>query len=579
MPFEGNLITWDGAEIPWPWHFGGIFGVLDASAVGQVSWDPSGEGPSPARGGGWMDARSKASSDGPEGIHGSVECGTINGSLAAWGRRGDWSFQASLRRTWLDPALALAYREGWTSEKMTILFWDGTGAIAWSNGPWNARIGAFLSEDSLSLGTNTDYSLVSSWRNSVVPVGLSWDRDGWRIEADGSWSEYSRRDEDLSARDTLDQISADATLRKDLSGTAHVELGTRTRRWNSGYAESWHRIPGFPGDDRRTLWEPWVAADASSSGWTGRAWAGIARTERDPAAPQGGARLSWNSGPWNAQADLVRRIVPLGVVASLTDGTETASPVWMLPPGASPRTTALHISVLRSQAGSDQIPSTEFRGLGWLRSTEGLWQWEGSWDYTTPNDSVARDVYRQDAGSAGVDFSGRITFGRLDLVGRQSVSWDVVRRRPEDGTTFPSRWAPWDQRYQTEFAMTWAWLGRMRSPPGKTFLRTGFSLHRTSGTLRASAAGWTATSTGQDIDTFNLGWRRIDGSRRAPYLRLDATPLEFGREGSWSAFWTVLNITSEKNSVGWFSSDVSESPHELDQIPFLPVVFGVRILF
>jgi len=579
MPFEGSAVTWDGADIPWPWHFGGLFGLLDASAVGRTSWDPSGGGASSAGGGGLLEAESKATTSQPEGFHGSLEAGTIDGSAAVWGRRGDWSAQASCRRTWLDPALELAHHEGWSPEELVIQFWDATAAVAWNHGPWSAHVGIFTSSDSLSVGaTDSMDGLLSSWRNTAIPASLEWSGEGWGVGAEASISDYSRYDDELSASDTLDLRSFSVHTRQDLSETSRMETGLRLRTWTTSYAEAGRLVPGFPGDSHRDLLEPWISVQAKPDPWAAKVWLGLAHDERDPAAPQGGARLGWNGGFWSLQTDLDRKIVPVSVLGSITDGTEEPSPVWFFPTGASPRTTSLQVSALRSEAGSQGAPATEFRGLGWVRSTEGLVAWEGAWNLGPP-EKLVRTSYREDAGSAGVDISGRILFDRLELGARQSVSWDVVQRRPQDGTTFPVQWAPWDQRLQTEFDAAWAWKGSVRTLVGKFFLRSRMGLHDNSGTLRPDVAGWNPPSTEQALDTFSVGWRRVDGSRRAPYFRLDITPLEFGREGSWTAFWSVVNLTDQRNALAWGSNAPDVSSQEIDQIPFLPVVFGVRFLF
>jgi hypothetical protein len=580
MPFEGSAVTWDGADIPWPWHFGGLFGVLDASAVGKTSWDPSGGGVSPAGGGGWLEAGSKATTPQPEGFHGSLEAGTIDGSAAVWGRRGDWSAQASCRRTWLDPALELAHHEGWSPEELVIQFWDATAAVAWNHGPWSAHVGIFASADSLSVGaTDSMDGLLSSWRNTTIPASLEWSGDGWGVGADASISDFTRFDDELSASDTLDLHSLSVHTRQDMSETSRLETGLRLRMWTTSYAERGRPVPGFPGDAKRDLLEPWVSVRAKPDPWTARVWLGLAHDERDPAAPEGGARLGWHGGFWSLQIDLDRKIVPVSVLGSITDGTEMPSPAWFFPTGASPRTTSLQVSALRSETGTQGSPSTEFRSLGWLRSTEGLWAWEGDWTNTYFDVPLVRTSYREDAGSAGVDLSGRIVFDRLELGARQSISWDVVQRRPQDGTMFPRRWAPWDQRLQTEFDAAWAWMGSVRTNPRKFFLRSRMCLHDNSGTLRPDVAGWNVPSTGQALDTSFIGWNRVNGSRRAPYFRLDITPLEFGVEGSWTAFWSIVNLTDQRNPMAWGSDAPNVSPQEIDQIPFLPVVFGVRFLF
>jgi len=579
MPFEGSAVTWDGADIPWPWHFGGLFGVLDASAIGKASWDPSGGGISPSGGGGWLETGSKAATPGAEGFHGSLEAGTIDGSAAVWGRRGDWSVQASYRRTWLDPALELAHHEGWSPEELVIQFWDATAAVAWNHGPWSAHVGIFASADSLSVGaTDSLDGLLSSWRNTAIPVSLEWSGEGWGIGADAAISDYTRFDDELSASDTLDLHSFSVHTRQEISETSRLETGLRFRMWTTSYAEEGRPLPGFPGDADRNLLEPWISVLAKPDPWNAKVWLGLGHDERDPAAPEGGARLGWNSGCWSLQSDLERKIVPVSVLGSITDGTEMPSPAWFFPTGASPRTTSLLVSALRSETGKQGSPSTEFRGLGWLRSTEGLWGWEGVWNLAPP-ENLVRTSYREDAGSAGMDISGRILFDRLELAARQTVSWDVVQRRPQDGTTFPIQWAPWDQRLQTEFDAAWAWLGSVRTAPGTFFLRSRMILHDNSGTLRPDVEGWNAPSTEQALDTSFIRWNRVNGSRRAPYFRLDITPVEFGKEGSWTAFWSIVNLTDRSNPLAWGSDAPTISPQEIDQIPFLPVVFGVRFLF
>jgi hypothetical protein len=214
--------------------------------------------------------------------------------------------------------------------------------------------------------------------------------------------------------------------------------------------------------------------------------------------------------------------------------------------------------------------------LGWLRLNEGLWNWDHMEDGLT---SVhLYKASRADGWGAGAEIGGTIGLTRLELSGRQIMSMDVLRDRPEQGRQAPSRWAPWDQRWRSEIAASWNWIGSVRQEVGRFGWRSELSGKWSSGLSRSLVIAQTNSNQTRDFETVPYDWPdRIYGKRRTPYFRLDLTPLRLGREGSWSFWWTLVNVTNETNLAGWTINSDDSPAVPVSQIPFLPVVFGAQI--
>jgi len=577
MPMEGSAVTWDGAPILWPWHFGGLFGVLDDWAVGEVDWRANSDAASPAHGGGWLETRSRAWSDSDQ-VHAAARLGFVAGGAAAWGRRGDWGWQFCARRTWLDYALGLARDRGWTEQEMDVRFQDAAAVGSWRHGAWKASVGWFGSEDSLGIGlAEGSDPLGISWRNIAIPVGIDWREGPWKIGMKGSWSRYRRVDSDLPSADTLVRKRMSIDAGHAIGAGAVLEFGASLDAY-----ESTHRVDegkwteGWFGDSEALVLQQHVGIRQRGADWECSIWAGGAKTSREIFAPQVGFAASRETGDWVLEVSGERRIVPLSTLDQSRRQLEAVSPAWILVPGDASRTTGIHGGASRRSAIGAEGWNADLRASGWVRIHEGAWDWELVEDRTSVQDRW--EVSRSDGWSAGLEIGGGISSMRLDLQARQILSMDVLRRRPQDGWSYPSRWAPWDQRWRTELRGSWSWIGSVAGKPGVFSWNSDLVYRISSGVLRSKLASGGIVHLDQPANSSGIiKANDVFARHRTPYFRLDLTPVRIGREGRWSFWWTLVNVTNETNLLGWADDRQDARAEPISQIPFLPVVFGAQI--
>lgn len=581
MPVEGSRVTWDGMPLLWPWHFGGLFGALDDWAVGSVRWNEGTSGRSPAGGGGWLETRSRIWTDSDQ-VHAGAKLGFVAGGAATWGKKGDWSWQAGARRTWLGAALELAKERGWTDQDMQVEFLDADIALGWKRGPWRASVGALATEDTVGISSAEGSDEVGiSWRNLSIPVQIGWHDGNWRFDLDGGWSMHSRRDGELASTDTLSLARAGLVAEQRLGDGWTLQFGADVERYRSVHHldEPWDDR-GWFGDEEAIAVRSFAGVGRSGNASEWRIWGGNSRTTRETFVPQGGGAMSVRIGEWRLDASVEHRATPVCILDQSQRQVDAASPAWVLPPGESPRTTAIRFGSVRSESHPSVPLSTVFRILGWYRIHDGLWNWTLEENRMAPY-SGQEDRWvasRSDGWSAGLEAGGALSLRRLELSGRQILSMDVLRRRSDEDGRFPSRWAPWDQRWRTELQAEWRWKGG-GALPGTFGISSSAICRFSSGLPRSRVLAPDIYDARKDIDTTFV--RSGSGTTfervRTPYFRIDLTPIRFGREGRWSFWWSIVNLTNESNLMGWAFDGWEEPIKPVSQIPFLPVVFGAQI--
>jgi hypothetical protein len=165
--------------------------------------------------------------------------------------------------------------------------------------------------------------------------------------------------------------------------------------------------------------------------------------------------------------------------------------------------------------------------------------------------------------------------------------------------TFEPHAADWDQLHTGKAKLNINWRGARDNALwcGKSgrFLRTSlqatyhtglpytafqdyYSVHEPD----QGADGGSVTMTPAFIkDNTYLGQGRHNDAIRKDYFRLDATLIDWGREGKWRLYWTVLNVTDNEN-VFLINFDTSKNPPEKQetyQIPLLPILVGYEYQF
>jgi hypothetical protein len=575
MPVEGSAVTWNGARILWPWHFGGMFGGLDDWATGTVRWTSLGGDPGPSRGGGWLETDDRAWSD-SNAVHAAARLGFVAGGAAVWGRRGDWGWQLTGRRTWLDAALDLAKDQAWTEQEMKVMFQDGTAALNWRHGPWSASVGWYGSEDTLGIKIDPEAEeLVGiSWQNLSVPVRLSWRQGPWHVRSQASWSRYRRVDMDMYTVDTLELAHARLAVERSLGKGRAIEIAANIDSWWSVHEyHKWDALRAWTGDTDRIVLEPTIGYRQAGQGWELRSWLGFANARHDPFSPQAGLSLEGDIGKWNLALGAERKLVVLSLLDQAQRQIDAPSPAWVLPPGSAGRSTQFQLRGKREERDARSGIATRLAGMGWYRLHEGGWNWTL---VDQRGEGKARfETSRWDGWSTGVEVDGRIGFSALEISGRQILSMDVLRDREIDGFRPPSRWAPWDQRWRTEFDLQWAWIGEVRPQEGRFYCGSGVAAKRSTGLARSKVVAWNPPDYGTSMD---VEWSiDVYGTERTPYFRVDLTPLRMGREGRWAFWWTLVNLTNQTNLMGWVNNGPGAEADPVSQIPFLPVVFGVQV--
>ena len=569
MPTEGSAVTWEGAQILWPWHFGGLFGNLDEWSTGSVDWHEPGDGSAPDQGGGWLETKSRAWPD-SDGVHGGVRLGYVAGGLASWGRHGDWGWQFGYRRTWLDGALDLAQHEGWTDQNLAVRFQDANAAISWQHGPWKALVGWFGSEDTLGIKEDT-MSTEFSWRNLAIPLRLSYRDEDWEGDLEGSWSRYHRFDSDLGFRDTLSLLRLSGRISRRWGG-ASLEGGVRSDLWRTGHGKEEDSPSEAALRQRLDVAFLWLGARTKMGPLSLHGWAGLVHSENDDDAPQAGIEAQWQAGGWRLETDLERKVLAVTQLDQSQDAL-SISPAWTIVPGNSPRSTLLRLSVERTTAfGNTRL---RLSAAGWLRILEDFWSWHDTYDRLSTNDNFV--PYRSEGWGRGAELLADLSWGRLGTFGRIAFTEDVLRAQ-SDGTA--SFWAPWDQRLHGQGKLSWRWKGTSHPTPGTFHWESALVVNASTGVSRTRFTSWSYTDSERDLNgPYAESGNYLHTTSRAPYFRLDLTPLELGRQGRWSAWWTLVNLTNETNLLGWSKFDDEDPAHAISQLPFLPVVFGAQVEF
>jgi len=578
IPVEGSFVTWEEAPLLWPWHFGGLFGALSQWATDDVRWHLVSGAQSPSQGGGWLETGSRTRQDTDQ-VHGGASLGTVAGEAAAWGRHGDWGWQVGARRTWLGAALDMAYDNGWSPQKMTVRFTDANAALSWRHGPWSALAGWIGTEDTVGIVMDTS-GYAFSWQNLAIPLKLDWQDGPWSAGFHGSFSRYRRFDPDLESRDTL-SLWRGALQAGWRSGSLRLETGIRADRWQAGHGVS---MPGYIdtvwfGTRRLTVLSPYVNGSCGRKDrWNLQAWLGLSSSSREALAPEFGFLSTLSLGHWSLEAAAERKLLQTSILDQGLQSVEAASPAWVLMPGSAARTSQLHVALDRKELVPQADLATQAGVLAWVRTNEGLW----GWSRQLPRDWHPEEwrAARSDGWGIGLEAHAGLELGRLALAGRYTWSEDVLQERATDGWTPPSRWAPWDQRHRFQVQAAWAWKGSLHPEAKAFFCKSELVAKVSSGLLRSRTIAWTRSDPTMDIDTSSIfSWAGVNGGRRAPYARIDLTPLRIGREGRWAFWWSIVNLTGQDNVSGWIDENRPGTETPIYQIPFLPVVLGVQVEF
>ncbi|MDB5049700.1 MAG: hypothetical protein JWO30_2771 [Fibrobacteres bacterium] len=616
---DQNLVLFDNAALYSPMHFGGIFSTFLADAVGGMDFYKGGFSPRYGdRLSSVLTVDSKAGGATDTGAardtwaQGTARVTTLSGSLETDGRKGNVSWVMAGRRTWIDQALGAARAAGVTDLKLPYYFYDAQGSVAYGSKGDTLRVSAYQGRDELALDP-----ISIEWGNTAIPVNLKL-RLGDRWDYAGTFA-YSRFSQVWAFSDIQRMTNSmeDWNVRQELSfnpGAGH--LITLGGEYNHFLAELGQDMPIYDlsSHDNTSadlyagyLQDRWVLSPkhAFTAGVRGYAYPELNDVAWDPRAaytwrPAKDWRVDASAGIYHQYLTSIR----------WTD-QETFNEFWYPAKGSIKPS---HSTQLSAGVEKSELTRLHLRvgleayykdirdlPLFYPNRTQSETQ---SKDSSASGYQIAHDFTTQDGYAAGTE----LTVGRDEGAVSGELSWGLSQAvlRQTDyvnalGThSFEAYPADWDQRNTVKAKLNLNWKGDKENAmwAGKKkgrFLRSTLQANYHTGlpytqfqdyyTVHEPDQGYDGANgsgpTADLKDNAYLRQGRRNGAIRDDYFRLDVTLIDWGREGNWRLYWTVLNLTGRDN-VFLINFDTSKNPPEKKetyQIPMLPILVGYEYQF
>jgi hypothetical protein len=616
---DQNLVLFDNAALYSPMHFGGIFSTFLADGVGGMDFYKGGFSPRYGnRLSSVLTVDSKVGGATDTGAardtwaQGTARVTTLSGSLETDGRKGDLSWVMAGRRTWIDEALHAARAAGVTDLKLPYYFYDAQGSVAYGSKGDTLRVSAYQGRDKLALDP-----IAIEWGNTAIPVNLKL-RLGDRWDYAGTFA-YSRFDQTWAFGDIQRMTNSmeDWNVRQEVSfnpGAGH--LLTLGGEYNHFLAELGQEMPIYDLNSHDNtsadlysayLQDRWVLSPKHTftAGMRGYLYPELDDASWDPRIsytwrPAKDWRVDANAGVYHQYLTSIR----------WTD-QETFNEFWYPAKGSikPSHSTQLSAGVERSEltrlhlrVGLEAFYK-DIRDLPLYYPNRTQAETEEK-DSAESGYQIAHDFTTQNGYSAGTE----LTLGRDDGALSGEISWGLSQAvlKQADyanalGThSFDAYAADWDQRNTVKAKLNLNWRGSadnafwVAGKKGK-YLRTTLQANYHTGLPYTEFQDYYAVhEPDQGYDGANgsgppnylqdnayLRQGRRNAAIRDDYFRLDATVIDWGREGKWRLYWTILNVTGRDN-VFLINFDTSKNPPEKQetyQIPMLPILVGYEYQF
>ncbi|MDB5051901.1 MAG: hypothetical protein JWO30_4972 [Fibrobacteres bacterium] len=616
---DQNLVLFDNAVLYSPMHFGGIFSTFLADAVGGMEFYKGGFQPRygnrlssvlavESKNGGATDTGAAKDTW----AQGTARVTTLSGSLETDGRKGDFSWVIAARRTWIDRALEAGRAAGLTDIKLPYYFYDTQGSAAYGHDGDTLRVSMYHGLDQLSLGP-----IHIDWSNTAVPINLKLRlSDRWSYAGTAAFSDFSQLFGfgDVT-RATM--FMKEWNLRQEVSldaGAGHLlTLGGEFNRYESKLQID-QPVLAIHTLDRTTadlysgyLQDRWAISPKHTvtAGIRGYAYPELDVTAWDPRAtytwrPTRDWRLDAHAGIYHQFISSIR----------WTD-QETFNEFWYpakssIKPSRSTLVSAgaerSDIGPLRLRVGLEAYYK-DIRDLPLYFPNRTQSEVQDK-DSAAGGYQIADEFTTQSGYSAGAELTVARDEGALSGEASWGLSKAVLKQDDftnATGTyTFEPYAADWDQRHTVKAKLNLNWRGAKENAfwtSGKKgrFLRTSLLANYHTGLPYTAFQDYYAIhepNQGADgangsgppafikDNTYLRQGRRNDAIRK-DYFRLDATVIDWGREGHWRLYWSVLNITDNEN-VFLINFDTSKNPPEKKetyQIPLLPILVGYEFQF
>lgn len=607
---DQNLVLFDNAVVYSPMHFGGIFSTFLADAVGDMEMHKGGFDPRYGnRLSSVLAVNSKTPADTGR-VASQIRITTASGSLATEGRKGEVAWVLAGRRTWIDQALDAASSAGVTDFELPYYFYDTQGSLAWGRDGDTARASFYHGRDDLQLGP-----LAMEWGNTAVPINFR-KRLGGGFAWSGAFA-YSAFDQrqalgDISeVTNSIGEWDARNEIQWNLNAAHGLALGYEYNRYDIEFRQV---MPIYDLDNREAfdtdlhsawLQHRWSLTPRQSLHYGARAYL-YPETEHaavDPRAtytlrPARDWRLDLHAGRYTQYLTSIR-----------WSDQETMNEFWYA--------TREGMVPAYNHLLSAGVERAEWTPLKLRVSLEGYYKdihdlpvyfpnqtAEGQEDRDAAGYSLGRDFARVDGWSAGVEAAVKREEGALSGEASYALSRAVLRQQDyvnDNGThVFEAYPADWDQRHTVKAQLNVNWRGDAgealwTSRKRGRYLRSTVMANYHTGlphTAFQDYYGVHEPDQGYDgadgsgppaylEDNLYLRQGRRNAEARKDYFRVDVTPIDWGREGKWRLYWSLINVTDREN-VFLVNYDTSKNPPEREetpQLPFLPIMVGYEYQF
>ncbi len=616
---DQNLVLFDNAVLYSPMHFGGIFSTFLADGVGGMEFYKGGFSPRygnrlssvlavESKNGGVNDTGAAKDTW----AQGTARITTLSGSLETDGRKGDFSWVMAGRRTWIDEALKAGRSAGITELKLPYYFYDTQGSIAYGHDGDTLRVSSYHGRDRLSLGP-----VKIEWGNTAIPINLKLRlSDRWAYSGTVAYSKFSQI---WGLGDIIDATNSmeDWNLRQEVAleaGAGHqVTLGGELNRYGSKLridqpVLNVHTLDNTTADlYAGYIQDRWVISPKHTvtAGIRGYVYPELDETASDPRVT-----YTWRpSKVWrmDAHAGIYHQFISS---IRWTD-QETFNEFWYPAKGTikPSHSTLVSAGAERSDLGPLNLRLgleayyKDIRDLPLYFPNRTQSEVQGK-DSTAEGYQISHEFTTQGGYSAGAE----LTVARDEGALNGEVSWGLSKAvlqqdnyKNATGTySFDPHSADWNQLHTVKAKLNVNWRGAEGNAlwtAGKKgrFIRTSLQANYHTGLPYTAFQDYYAIhEPDQGADGANgsgppafikdntyLRQGRHNDAIRKDYFRLDATVLDWGREGSWRLYWTVLNVTDNEN-VFLINFDTSKNPPEKQetyQIPLLPIMVGYEFQF
>jgi hypothetical protein len=572
---DQTLVLLDGVPVYNPTHAFGLFSSFHPDLIEGVMLF---KGAYPAQYGGRLgavlDVRSLEGRR--QGTQGRIGVSTIAARASLQGSWGDRPGALGVRRTYLDPLLALLRRSEPSVPSYAFYDLNGRIRIPWANGSTDLRL--FTSRDGLGIEADEGTSIDLSWGNLVAGGAhrvLIGEEATFSLAA---WYSRYRSDTELSIFTTpidfanrIEDLSAEVRLSFALPPRHRVALGAALSRYDFSFAQSFNLDEQI--DFGAKAYDASLFAEDTWSAWTG-----------------GTLRLGLRSR-YLSDGERVRLEPRLSVRQEIGDR-------WVGRLGGGIYHQVLQLVSTEGFSGTDFYlpidetarPSRSWQVVAGLEFTpRRSWRTTVEAYYTGLEDLVvldnrvsadqsettAEDVFVTGGTgwASGVELFVERRAGPLTGWIGYTLGWT---RRTFDELNGGRAFAPkYDRRHDFSFVTRWQ---RTKWEFGATWVYgTGQAF-----TPASARYGVRDPATGEQLEFGDLLAAERNSARLLPYHRLDVsatrTATVFGRPARWSV--QVFNLYSRRND--WFVTfdleDPGAAPEIFRQLPIVPSL-GLEIDF